>query len=246
MDNLFVLRNENGEIAINDTYKNFTLLGKFSVPVVGVTYSTEVFTGSIDVDLTNNPFEIDSRDLESYHNKTLCLVKTDGTLFRDAYINFEIVGDTAKKMTIFARSNTKVAVEVVVYTYARRTESQLGLVVYNQDGDVVFDVLRGFLQAICVVNEKIDLYQDDIDFKLPDFLKNINISNIYVGKLNKLPELELYAGTRQNYYVSYFPQVIELNSEKYLRAKAYGRGGTWTKIIQKYHDVFSIIVAYVP
>lgn len=254
MDNLFLLRNANGEIAVNDTYKNFTFLGKFLIPTKQVFFNDAPnvfanlngFKGSLNIDLSNNPFEIDYRDLSSYHKRTLCLIKTDESAIKDAHIDFDIVNGVVKTLTITARSNMTTTVEVAIYTYARRVESKAGLVIYNQDGDVVFDALKGFLQVICVINEKIDLYQDSIDFKLPEFTNNLDISNIYIGKLNELPELELYAGTRPNYYAFYFPQVIEKDGKKYLRVKTSGRGGVHTKILKKKHDLFSALVAYIP
>lgn len=252
MDNHFYVKNANNEIIINDSYQNFSFLGKFVIKTstiddrnfVGGSSALAKYTGEIFLEIKTSFPDIEVDEYPNLDKKVIVFNNTHQEHLRrvDVYPVYDDNGHLTHLRILAGSEIHNDHIDILIYTFAKRTPSKLGLLIYNKQGEIVFDALKGFLQVTCGFHYRINMYGSSVKFELPNYANNLPVENMYVSLLNGYPILEIGGSISSNIRIAY-PQIIKENGKVYILANIVG-GGTNGYGVIRHIPFFSGLIAY--
>lgn len=146
--------------------------------------------------------------------------------------------------TVYSLTNGDI-VDVAVFYLGKRTPSKIGLVLWNEKEEVVFDAMKGFLQIIDNLNLQINPAGGTQSYKIHDSAKLVDFDKLYICSIGLRP-FYVRGGTIVINYRAFFPRLRKVdNGDIYLDLIPYGDGASGA-IVQNWNDTTSIMIAYNP
>lgn len=252
----FYIENENNKVIIDDTYKNFSFLFKEVIyaskgPVIGgviMVGRSLPYSNLSEIVHTDEEFDIDSSNPDEYTSILVFRRSINGNPSRAGVAD---VFDSDKQKIGFRgavySSVSNDPIEIAAYYLGTRKPSDLGLVLWNENGEVVFDALKGFLQVVDTLNVIVDVSKSGIQsFELNIQASSVDFDKLFICDLNMAPFM-VRGGTIVIDYRSYYSKLSrnETTGKVYLDLVMYGDGGNGGTI-HNYSNVYSALIAYVP
>lgn len=246
------IENDNNQIVIDDQYHNPTFLFKQSVITSESTPNTTMtvggryppYTGKGNViylnqlDILDTPSLFPKRVFGFGRSKNNEPIEVQISVVKDSDGN-----EVGYQPTVYSFRQNDV-VEVAVFYLGVRKPSDMGLVMFNENGDVVFDGLKGFLQVVDQLNIQMDPAGWNQSYKIHDNAKLVDFSKLFICSLYVRP-FYVRGGTIVINYRAHYPRLIQNNNDIYVEFVPYGDNPSGA-VVQNYNDIANLIIAYVP
>ena len=254
MADYFFLENDNNQIVIDDNYHNPTFLFKQSVTTTdAMPYNKTQLVGGRYLPYRGygTTMLIEQFQIEGSTKKFGSSSFVFGRSQSGQPIEVSIVGMTDSngaligyRPTVYSLTSGDI-VDIAVFYLGKRTPSNIGLVLWNEQEEVVFDAMKGFLQIVDNLSLQINPAGGTHSYKVHDSAKIVDFDKLYICSLGLRP-FYIRGGTIVINYRAFFPRLRkETNGDVYLDLVPFGDGASGA-VIQNWNDTTNIMIAYVP
>lgn len=254
MAEYFFLENDNNQIVIDDNYHNPTFLFKQAVTTTdAMPYNTTQLVGGrylpyrgygatelLEQFQIEGPSEkLGSRLFTFARSRSGQPIEVSTVAMNDS--NGVQIG---YRPTVYSLAYGDI-VDVAVFHLGQRTPSKIGLVLWNEQEEVVFDAMKGFLQIIDNLNLQINPAGGTHSYKIHDSAKLVDFDKLYICSIGLKP-FYVRGGTIVINYRAFFPTLRkDGNGDIYLDLVPFGDGASGA-VVQNWNDTTNIMIAYVP
>lgn len=243
----FYLKNDNNEIVIDDNYHNPTFLYKETIQTSTGTGSPEnlwngktlpwLGYGSVQYlswfGVTGKTQKFDEQVFVFYRSQSwTCAV---ARILRP---------DTGAIQVRAYSLNQNDVLDIALFHLGQRVASNYGLVLYNEQSEVVFDAMKGFLHVVDNLNIQLNPAGDVQSYWINVNPAIVDINKLYICILGIDP-FYVRGGTIVINYRTFYTRLRFDGSSMYLDMVPYG-GPASGATVQNYLDSVNIMIAYIP
>ena len=234
MASYFAIENSRNAVVIDDNYKNATFLGKIKVtsfyenPWLKTDPMMQNYISEYDLNfrymatknvLVDNASDLglDAQSFLSVGDRTIGFARcsTPDIFLINVYVYYN--RNTTKWSLNFVCfcDNPNIEVTISAYTLNKRTESKFGEIAYNEQGEVVFDAMRGVLTNIGILHGGVDLGREIAASYILNTPTDIPVEKIFISMRSMFPIRAAYKISSGGVSLSttkYFPRMTKIDN----------------------------------
>ena len=234
MASYFSIENSRNAVVIDDNYKNATFLGKVKIvsfyenPYLKINPNMVNYLPEYDLNfrylaskrvLVDNASELglDADSFLTIGDRTLAFGRCSSSdiFLVEAVVTYH--SETNRWSLAFNcwSDNPNIEVTISAYTLNKRTESSFGEIAYNEQGEVVFDAMRGVLTNVGLLHGGIDLGRAVAATYILNTPTDIPVENIFISMRSMFPIRAAYKISSSGVSLSttkYFPSMTKIDN----------------------------------
>lgn len=233
MASYFSIENSKNTVVIDDNYKNATFLAKakltnfYDNPMLAVDPMRVNYMAEYDINwryvaskgvLLNNPADIgiDAYSFSTMGDRTIAFGRcsTSDIFLVEASLTYNDFSNNWYLLLRCWADNPNIEVTISAYTLNKRTESSFGEIAYNEQGEVVFDAMRGVLTNVGLLYGGINLSNSVAATYILNTPTDIPVENIFISMRSMFPIRAAYKISSSGVSLSttkYFPSMTKVN-----------------------------------